>query len=154
MRHVCAVKFVASAAIEFCCCCWAVYPELHCYLCHRRWKEIVFTPICLSGCLSVCVQDISKSCGLIRMKFSVQVWVTRTNWLDFGEDPDPHLDLTKRIFHHWEIGLKTIYSTISQKVGDRFGWNLVDRLGVWQGQIYSILVKIRIRIWIRELFNF
>ena len=58
------------------------------------------------------------------------------------------------ILHHWEIGPKTIYSTISQKVGDGFRWNLVDRLGVWQGQSVSILVKIQIWIWIWELFNF
>ena len=37
---------------------------------------------------------------------------------------------------------KPIYSTISQKVVDGFG------------QIDSILVKLRIQIWIRELFNF
>ena len=38
---------------------------------------------------------------------------------------------------------------ISQNVVDGFGRNLVDRLGVSQGRIDSILVKIRIRIWIR-----
>ena len=43
---------------------------------------------------------------------------------------------------------------ISQKVVDGFGRNLVDKLGVSQGRIYLILVKIRIRIWIRELFQF
>ena len=37
-------------------------------------------------------------------------------------------------------------SRISQKFADRFGRNLVDRLGGWQGQINSTLVKIRIRI--------
>ena len=41
---------------------------------------------------------------------------------------------------------------ISQKVVDGPGWNLVDRLGVWQRQTDSILVKIHLRIWIRELF--
>ena len=43
---------------------------------------------------------------------------------------------------------------ISQKVVERSGWNLVDGLGVWQGRTDEILVKIRIRIWIRELFDF
>ena len=36
--------------------------------------------------------------------------------------------------------------SISQKVVDGFGLNLVDMLGVWQGRTDSILVKIQIRI--------
>ena len=43
-------------------------------------------------------------------------------------------------------------SRISQKVMDRFGQTLVDRLGVWLGRIDSISVKIR--IWIQGFFNF
>ena len=91
------------------------------------------------------------------MKFGGQVGcVTRTKWLDFYEDPD--LDPTTRIFkvilHQWEIRPKMICSMISQKIVDRFGWNFVDTLGVWQGRIDSILVKIWIRIWIRELLNY
>ena len=39
------------------------------------------------------------------------------------------------------------YCTISLKVENGFGWNLVERLGVWQGRIDSILVKIPIQMW-------
>ena len=47
-------------------------------------------PVCFAVCLSVCVQDISKSCGWIWMKLGGEVGgVTRTNLFDFGEDPNP-----------------------------------------------------------------
>ena len=65
------------------------------------------------------------------MKFGGEVgFVTRTNCLDFGEDPDP--DPTTGILSEpSQLRLaKTIYSMISQKVEDGFGQNLVDRLGV------------------------
>ena len=53
------------------------------------------------------------------MKFCGQVrCVTRTNWLDFGEDPNP--DPTTRIFkvilHHWEIGLNRYITRYLKKL--------------------------------------
>ena len=65
----------------------------------------------------------------------------------------PDLRIFKVILRHWEIGSKIRCSTICQKVMDEFTRNLVDRFGVPLGRIDSILVKIRILIPIRELFN-
>ena len=115
----------------------------------------VLTPLCLFFCLSVC-RISQKFVDGSRWNLEGRLGVTRTKWLDFDEDPD--LDPTTRIFkvilHQWEIRPKMICSMISQKAVDRFGWNFVDTLGVWQGRIDSILVKIWIRIWIRELLNY
>ena len=48
----------------------------------------------LSVCLSVCVQDIAKSCGRIQTKLGGHVgYVARTNLFNFGEDPNPDLDM-------------------------------------------------------------
>ena len=57
--------------------------------------------------------------------------------------------------HHWrwtEVMFSLMFvclsmSRISQKVVNEFGQNSVDRSGVWQGRIDSILLKIRIQIW-------
>ena len=112
-------------------------------------KEVMFS--LLSVCFFVCVQDISKSCGRIRTNFCGQVrCVIRTNWLSFGEDPhpDPTIWIFKVILHHWERGQNRCIARYLNKVVDAFGWNLVDTLGVWQGRIDSILMKIRIQILI------
>ena len=68
----------------------------------------------------------------------------KTNWFNFGEDPNPNPDLRifEVILHHREKGPKMIHSTISQKVMVEFTRNLVDRLGVSRGRIDSILLKI------------
>ena len=112
----------------------------------RKYSFVPKRPlVCLFVCLFACVQDISKSWGRIWVKFCGQVQcVKRTKWLDFCEDPDP--DPTTIIFLGDSSplrGQKMIYSTISQKVVDGFGRNLVDMLGVSQWRIDSILVRIR-----------
>ena len=58
--------------------------------------------VCLSVCLFVCEQDISKSYGLIQTKLSGLVGcVTRTNRLNFSEDPVARVfNIFKVILHH------------------------------------------------------
>ena len=65
-------------------------------------------------------------------------WRSRSIYWNLLSDYSPLKDRTK-----------LTYSMISQKVVERFGWNLVDMLGLWKRRIDSILVKIqiRIRIW-------
>ena len=61
--------------------------------------------------------------------------MTRKNWFIFGEDPipDPDLIIFLSDFSPLRDSAKPIYYTISPKVVDGFGKNLVNRLGVWQG---------------------
>ena len=56
------------------------------------------------------------------MKIRIRIWIQEL--FNFQSDYSPLRDRAK-----------LIYSTISQKVVDGFGQKLVDRLGVWQGQI-------------------
>ena len=98
-------------------------------------KEVTFSPlsVCLSVCLSlfVCMRDISKSYLRIRMKFCGQVgYVTRTNWFDFGEDPnlDPFLRIYLFIIlHHWVTGLKRHIAEYLKKL-----WTDLDEI-CWRG---------------------
>ena len=55
-------------------------------------RGYVFTPLCLFVCLFACLpvcRISQKSCRRIRMKLSGNGCVTRTNWFNFGEDPNP-----------------------------------------------------------------
>ena len=59
--------------------------------------------------------DISKSCGRIQMKLGVQVGcVTRKNWSDFGEDPNPDLDMRVVWFFKWFFTIESYvqYSSV------------------------------------------
>ena len=69
--------------------------------------------LCLHPCLFVCQQDISKSC-----------------WLDFGEDLDSRI-FFKLNLHHWVMGPKTIYRMIFQKSCGRG----MTKLGGWVGLV-------------------
>ena len=102
-----------------------------------------FIPVCLSVCMiSEKVMDgfrqnLVDRLGvwpgrivliLVKIRFQIQI-------LEFLTD-----------FNHLEIRPKMIYSTISQNIVVGFGWNLVDRLGVWHECL--ILVKVSMQIWL------
>ncbi len=114
----------------------------------------MFSPLslCLSVCFFVCVAGYLKKLWTDPDETWWTGWVCEKDELigfwwrsESGSGYENYL-IFKVILHHWQIGPKTIYSTISQKVVDGFGWMLVDRLGVWHGRIDSILVKIWIRL--------
>ena len=79
-------------------------------------KELMVSP--LSICLSVSVHKMSqKKVGWIQMKLGGYVGcMTRKNWFNFGEDPDPDLIVFSVILHHREIRLNW-YIAHLKKVG-------------------------------------
>ena len=120
----------------------------HNYLRYRKWAEVMFSP--LSVCLFVCLSAnrISQKlvdgfgCNLVFRvcckEEMIRCW-WRAGYYNLLRDSSPVRDRAKNDIQHSEI---------SQNVVDGFRWNLVDRLGVWQGRNYSILVKIHIQIWL------
>ena len=107
----------------------------------------------MSVCLSVCLWTgyLKKLCT-----DSGEIW-----WIGLGVWQGRNYSILVKIcIWIWEFlcdssllsdrAKSHIYSMISQKVMAGFGRNLVDKLGAWQGWIYSILVKIWMWIRIRE----
>ena len=137
-----------------------VYWSVYFYLVKTFFLPSMFVcSTCLSICLSVCLSICHTIFGHSIQQIVLNIFVCVGNWPrtptpNFGEDPNPDPDLgILKWFFTIETGPKTIYRTISQKVMDGLTQNLVDRFGVPRGRIDSILVKIRIQFWIRELFN-
>jgi len=100
----------------------------------------------LSLCLSVCVQDYSKTRAWIWMKCCMSADVgTRMNWLTVELDPDPgtgFLNFSGILTRYGQISMKFYgplgldelirlgflnFSGISQEVMDIFRWNLMGR---------------------------
>ena len=105
----------------------------------------VFTHLFVFG------QDVSKSYGWIWTKLGGRVrCVTRTNWFDFREVPDPDSDTRINYLRDSsplrDSAKNYTHSKISQYVMDGLWQNLVDEFGRWQEQADSILVQIWMQI--------
>ena len=102
-------------------------------------------------CLSSLLERVVSVETMIFLKIQLVRCMDLRGWRDIAASACMHVRLLPpppkygwRLCFHPFLFVCLSVSRISQNVVDGFGRNLVDRLGVWQGWIDSILVKIRI----------